>query len=405
MAKKKNQEEKEIEMFADLAKSIGGSLLSDQKPIKYFIDSGNLAVNRLCSPYFIGGGYPGGRIIEIRGPSMGGKSLWACNFARGVQLVDGLPVYLDAENALNPTFAARASHLEPSKLIHFRPKDGIECLEKAFLKIHNVARKFREQYADKPLGFIYDSISVSPAARELRETEISENFTEAEWKKKVGAKEQPGERARICNKEFRKLESTLDKMNTTIYVVNQLRQKIGVVYGNPEVGAVADTVMEFYSCVRLRVSAHKKIENKLGRIIGVNLKVKNIKNRLTDPFMEAEGIQLFYEKGVNPLSGLLTLLEQLERIKSTGKGVYTVCEPYAAGQDVSFRASKAANMVDVDVLYKCPALVDAKDEQQVRDYLAPYGEAISQTLSDDSIEKDISSEFFDGDDSDDVASR
>lgn len=403
MAKKK-QADIELDMYSELAKNTGGEILADQAPVKYFIDSGNLAVNCLCSGKMVGGGYPGGRIIEMVGPSMGGKSLWACNFVRGIQIIDGMPIYLDAENALNPTFAARASHLDPHKIVRFGPADGIESLEKAFLKIHNIIRKFREKYGDdKPLGFVYDSISVSPAARELRETEISEDFTEAEWKRVVGAKEQPGERAKICNKELRKAESVLAKANTTMFIINQLRQKIGVVYGNPEVSAVAGTVMEYYSCIRLRVSAHKKIENKLGKIIGVNLKVKNIKNRITEPFMEAEGIQLFYEKGVNPLSGLLTILEQMGRITCTGKGQYTVNEPWAGGLVCNFKASKAANMVETDVLFKCPTLVDAKDEQQLKDYLAPYGEAIDQTLSDDSIEKDIANEFFD--DEDDVASR
>lgn len=388
------QRKTESDVFAELAALAGGKLLGNEPPVNYYIDSGNLAVNFLMSGLFITGGYPGGRIIEMVGPSSGGKSLWGCNFSRGLQLVDGIPVYLDAENALNPQFAAKASHLNPYQLVHIRPRDGIVSLEKTFLKIHNIIRGFRET-SKKPLGFVYDSISVSPSERELRETTISEDFTEAEWKKKVGAKEQPGERARICNKEFRKLEPVLERADTTMLVINQLRQKIGVLYGSPEVSSTASTVLEYYSCVRLRVSAHKKIENKLGKVIGVNLKVKNIKNRIHAPFMEAEGIKLFYEKGVNPLSGLLTVLEQAERIEASGKGVYTVKDPWAGGEKIVFKASKAENSVDAEVLYKCPALVDAKDEKQVRDYLEVYGEVIEQSKGDDAVEKDITNEFFD----------
>jgi recombination protein RecA len=399
------QKKTEADMYADLASIAGAKLLGNEPPVNYYIDTGNLAVNFLMSGIFIGGGYPGGRIIELLGPSAGGKSLWGCNFARGLQVIDGVPVYLDAENALNPQFVAKASHLDPYKLVHVRPRDGIDCLERAFLKVHNIIRGFRSKNAKQPLGFVYDSISVSPSERELRETNISEDFTEAEWKRVVGAKEQPGERAKICNKEFRKLESVLEKTDTTMLVINQLRQKIGVVYGNPEVGSTASTVLEYYSCMRLRVSAHKKIENKLGRIIGINLKVKNIKNRINTPFMEAEGIQLFYEKGVNPLSGLLTLMEQAERIEATGKGTYRVKEPWAGGQNVTFRATKSANMVDAEVLYKCPALVDAKDEQQVRDYLSVFSEAINQSNSDDSVEKDITTEFFDEEENEDKAAN
>ncbi len=145
--------------------------------------------------------------------------------------------------------------------------------------------------------------------------------------------------------------------------------------------------------MRLRVSAHKKIENKLGRIIGVNLKVKNIKNRINEPFMLAEDIQLFYAKGINPLSGLLGVLEQIERIESLGKGTYRVKEPWANGQEVTFKGTKTANLMDMEVLCKCPALIDAKDEQQVKDYLFVYDEAIKQSIGEDIVEKDLSDEF------------
>ena len=320
---------------------------------------------------------------------MGGKTLWASNYTRGVQLVDGIPAYLDAENGLNPEFAARASHLNPKRVVLYKPKDDIECLEKAFLKIHNFINRVREAKNKQPIGFIYDSLSVSPSARELRETDLSEDFTQEEWKSVVGNKEQMGERAKIINKELRKLEPTLGMKNVTMLVVQQLRKNIGVMYGKKEVSAVANDAMEYYSCVRLRVSGQKKIENKLKRVIGANLKVANIKNRITSPFMVTEGVQLYYEKGINPLSGLLSVLIQTERVKLSGKGTYKVCEPWAGGQEINFKGSKVNNLVDIDLLLKCPALVDAKDEQEVRDYLEPYGSAIEQTLSDDNVEIEV----------------
>jgi len=383
------------DIFQELADKSGGTLLGNEPPVRYYIDSGNLAVNYLCSGKFFGGGFPGERIIEILGPSSGGKSLWACNLARGIQILGGIPIYLDTENALNPIFAAKASHLDPYKMVRITPKDGIDCLERAFLKIHNIIRAVRERGNDSPLLFIYDSIAVSPSERELSETYLSENFTEKEWKSVVGNKEQPGERAKICNKEFRKLEGVLSKNNATLLVVNQVRQKIGVRYGNPEVGSTASTVLEFYSCVRLRLSAHKKIENKLKKIIGVNLKVKNIKNRLFTPFVVAENVQLFYEKGVNPLSGLLTLLLQEGRITTSGKGTYAIKEPWASGQEITFRANKTNNTIDAETLLKCPALVDAKDESEVQTYLDTFSEAINHSLSDDVVERELNDEEMD----------
>lgn len=393
MARKKTTE---ADVMSDLAKDLGGKLLSEQGPINFFIDTGNLAVNWVCSNRFMGGGLPGGRIIEILGPSSGGKSYWASNAVRGVQFLDGLAAYLDAENAMNAEFAARTSHIDPAQLIHFRPRDNMECLEKVFLKIHNVMRKVRAKYKEKPLFFVLDSISVPPSARELKETGLSENFTEAEWKKVVGKKEQPGERARVCNKEFRKLESILEKNDATLLVVNQIRQKIGQCYGSPETASTAATVLEFYSCLRLRVSAHKRIENKkLKKVIGINLKVKNLKNRINTPYLVAEDIQLFWDKGVNPLSGLLVALEQSERIVKAGKGIYKINEPWAGGkEDATFRATKSKNTVDVETLCAYPALIDAKNEEEIRDYLAIFGDAIAMSDSEDIEEGDLTDDLL-----------
>jgi recombination protein RecA len=388
-----NKKKTDTDIFSELAKDTGGAILADEPPVRYFIDTANLAVNYICSKKFIGGGLPGGRIIELLGPSSGGKSLWGMHVCRGVQSIDGIPVYLDTENALNPDFARDVCHINPKNLVRFTPARGIDCLERLFLKVHNIIRKVREKDHDKPLAFVYDSIAVSPSERELRETGLSENFTDAEWKKVVGRQEQPGERAKICNKEFRKLESVLEKTDTTMLVINQIRQKIGVVYGNPEVGSTASTVLEFYACVRLRVSAHKKIENtKLKKMIGVNLKVKNIKNRVATPFMEAEDVQLFFDKGVHPLSGLLSVLEKAERIESVGKGTYKVKEPWAEGKDYEFKATKKMNSVEPQVLCDCPALVDAKTADEVREYLAPFSDVMNQTLSEDVAEKEVQEE-------------
>ncbi len=126
----------------------------------------------------------------------------------------------------------------------------------------------------------------------------------------------------------------------------------------------------------------------MGTAQGINLKVRNIKNRCTAPFLEAEGVQLFWKDGVNPLSGLLTSLIQSGRIDKAGNGVYKVLEPWAAGAEIKFRASKARNDVDAETLYKCPALVDAKDEQELRDYISIFGSAIGQSANEENEEID-----------------
>jgi len=379
------KQKKNDDLFAELAEDFGGEVLNAIPPVKFFVDTGNLALNYICSGKFMGGGVPAGKIIELYGPESSGKSLWGMNILRGTQAIGGIPVHLDCENAVNSEFAAKASHIDLSKIVRFAP----DCLEAVFAKIFNIIRKVREKDTERPLVFVYDSIAVSPSERELRETTVSENPTPTEWKQKVGSKEQPGERAKIINRELRKLEALLEKNNATLVVMNQTRKKIGVFMGSDET-TTSGEALKFYAGLRLRTSTQKKIDNKkLGTLIGVNLKIKNVKNRIFRPFAEVEGVQLYFEKGVNPLSGLLTCLEQAERIEKVSNGVYKVLEPWAAGQEIKFRGSKARNDVDAETLLKCPALIDAKDEQEVKDYLALFGEAIDQGMSEDVEEIDV----------------
>jgi recombination protein RecA len=379
-------------LFAEIARKTGGEILAEIAPVKYFVDTGNLALNFINSGHFMGGGIPGGRISEIYGPSASSKTLLGTNIIRGAQALNGFAIYLDCENALNGEFAAAASHLDVNRVIRHAP----ECLEAVFSKIHNVIRLVRERDKDVPLIFVYDSISVSPCARELRETTLSEDYSQAEFKKKVGAKEQPGERARVCSRELRKLNPILAKNNATLVVINQTRQKIGVMYGNPETTGGGGTALEFYASCRIRTQSQKKIENtKLGTFIGVNVKVANKKNRTFAPFWEAEGLQLYFKDGINPLSGLLDCLIKSERIEAIGKGRYKVNSPWAGSETIDFTATKASGIVEADVLCKCPALVDATDAQQILDYLNVFGDAIRRSDSSDVTETAVPGENWD----------
>jgi len=381
MAKKKTNDKSALSL--KLAKR-GGKILKDTEPIKYWIDTGNFAMNYICSGRFMGGGIPGRRITEIYGPESSGKSLWATNVVRGAQVLGGIPVYMDCENSLSSEFVEKASHVDLDNVHVFTP----ETLEATFLKIHNIIRDIREEDKDSPIVIIYDSLSSSQPDRESRETLISENPTKTEWKRIVGAREQPGERAKIVSKELRKLNPILEKYNATLLILNQIRMKIGVLYGNPETAGVGEA-LKFYAGCRLRTATAKKILNKLKVSIGVNLKVVNKKNKCFRPFAESEGIQLYYDVGVDPLSGLLSILLQSERVVPDGKGVYKVAEPWAGGETVKFKANKETNRVPAEPLLACPGVVDAKDEKEVQDYLSVFDAAIQQTLSDDNEEIDV----------------
>ena len=228
MARKKETAEDDI--FSQLASETGGEVVGEgEKASKYFIDTGNLAINYCCSGKFMTGGIPGGRLTEIYGPSASSKSLLGTNLLFGCQKLGGVPILIDSENAINKDFIKKASHADLNKIVRYTP----ETLEKCFHVMYRAIEVVRsnKKYEDKPIVIVYDSISVSPCGREFRETELPDDFTKEQFKKIVGGNEQPGERAKICSKELRKLNTVMEENNVSVVIMNQIRDKIGVMYG------------------------------------------------------------------------------------------------------------------------------------------------------------------------------
>lgn len=393
--KKATESMDEAELMAKLAMDSGCDVLADLDSVKYFFDTGNLAVNFVLSGRFIKGGIPGNKITEVYGPSSSGKSLLASNALYGCQKIGGASVILDCENATNGEFMAKTSHLNLKTVLRATPMS----LESAFLKIHNITRRMRETFGpDKPLLFVYDSISVSPCERELKETSLPDGYKAADWKKLVGRKEQPGERAKVCSAELRKLQAVLEPQNITVLIINQTREKIGVLYGSPETTAGGGNALPFYASCRFRTATRKKIENKrLDTFAGVNMHVKNVKNRTFRPYVETQGVQLFFDNGINPISGLLSCLIESERVAASSPGNYYVMPDYLPEglAEYKFKASKVRNDVPLELILNCPALVDAADRAEVEAYIAPFMNAINNSLSDDFEEKAVASEESD----------
>lgn len=382
MAKKKENKNSEEALFAEIASETDGDVLGDMEGAKYYIDTGSLAVNYICSGKFIKGGIPAGRITEVYGPSSSGKSLLASNILYGCQKLNGFPIILDCENATNAEFMAKTSHLNLKKVLRYAPI----TLERAFSKIHTAVKIIRGKVGpDVPIIIVYDSISVSPCERELRETQLPDNYKPTDWKKIVGAKEQPGERAKVCAKELRKLQAKLQETNVTVMIINQTREKIGVMYGNPETTGGGGNSLPFYASCRLRTATRKKIENtRLKTFAGVNMHVKNVKNRSFRPFVESEGIQLYFDTGVNPLTGLLSCLVQSERVTGSGGNFSVAADFLPDGKEVyKFKSSLTRNDVPLQVLLDCPKLVDAESTNEVQEYMNAFGESIRNGNSTD----------------------
>lgn len=379
------------DFFSSLAKETGGDILNDIDSVNYFVDTGNLALNYICSGKFITGGIPGGKLTEIYGPSSSAKSLIGNNILYGCQKMGGVPVLLDCENSANKEFIETASHIDNKKLLRYSP----QSLEDVFSKMYSVIDKVRKKNKDIPIVIVYDSIGVSPSARELREVDLPEDYDKATYKKIVGGNEQPGERAKICSRELRKLNSVMADTGATVIILNQTREKIGIMFGNPETTAGGGNALPFYASCRLRPQTQKKIEKKItakkNKILGVNLKIKNVKNKTHKPFVESEGIQLLFDRGVNPLSGLLSCLLEEERLIAKGAGNFIIKDEFLGEnkEDNKFKASIERNDVPIEILINNPKLIDAESKEEVESYMKPYMAAINFQLADDTIEVEV----------------
>jgi len=376
------------DLFKEIASETGGDVLDKIDSVNYFVDTGSLALNYICSGRFIDGGIPGGKLTEIYGPSSSAKSLFGNNILFGCQKMGGIPVLLDCENSANKEFIMKASHCDLNKVLRYTP----QSLEEVFSKMYSVIEKIRKKDSERPIVIVYDSIGVSPSARELREVDLPENYDKATYKRIVGGNEQPGERAKICSRELRKLNTVMEKSGATVIILNQTREKIGIMFGNPETTAGGGNALPFYASCRIRPQTQRKIEKKItakkNKILGVNIKLKNVKNKTHKPFVESEGVQLLFDKGINPLSGLLTCLLEAERLEAKGAGNFIIKSEYLGDdkEDNKFKASLEKNEMPLDVVLNHPLLINASSREQAETYFAPYMDAINFEISGDVVE-------------------
>lgn len=258
MARKKQEKENldivstSDDIFSELLKTTKANTMDTAGKCPYFIDTGNLALNYMCSGRFATGGIPGGRITEVFGPPATSKSLLGYCCLASCQRLGGISVLLDCERASNAEFAEKAAHLNASRLITYEPI-SIEEVEKKIIAATNAIRKHYGK--DIPILFVWDSIGVSPTEREWAEVGLPENPTAAQIKA-VGS-ERPGERARAAGDLLRKINPFINENNATLYIINQIRSKIGVMFGC------------FHYNSRVVLADGRKI--KIGKIVNQNM--------------------------------------------------------------------------------------------------------------------------------------
>jgi len=225
------------------------------------------------------GGIPRGRITEIYGPESGGKTTLALHVIAQAQRRGGVAAFIDAEHALDPNYA-QALGVDTDDLLISQPDTGEQALEIAELLVRSGA---------------VDVIVVDSVAALVPAAEIEGEMGDAHV----------GLQARLMSQALRKLTAVLAKSNTAAIFINQLREKVGVMYGNPET-TPGGRALKFYASIRLDVRRVGQPIKKKDTAIGNRVKVKVTKNKLAPPFKEVE-LELYFGRGIDPMADLVTV--------------------------------------------------------------------------------------------------
>ena len=292
------------------------------------IPTGNLLIDRALGV----GGFARGRIVEIYGPESSGKTTLTLTAIAQAQKSGGLAAFIDAEHALDPQYAARLG-VNLDDLLVSQPSSGEEALQICEALVRSNAIDV----------IVVDSVAALVTKQEL-EGEIGDST--------VGAQ------ARLMSAALRKLTSFISKARTVCIFTNQIREKIGVMFGNPET-TPGGRALKFYASVRVDIRRIGQIKGSDGVIAGNRTKIKVVKNKVAPPFTECE-FDIMYNEGISSVGSLLDLATEYDIIQKRGSWISYNGSQIAQGRDAAKEALKSNPELYAEIEEQVKAKMDEK---------------------------------------------
>lgn len=292
------------------------------------IPTGNLLIDRALGV----GGFARGRVVEIYGPESSGKTTLTLTAIAQAQKSGGLAAFIDVEHALDPQYAARLG-VNLDDLLVSQPNSGEEALQICEALVRSNAIDV----------IVVDSVAALVTKQEL-EGEIGDST--------VGAQ------ARLMSAALRKLTSFISKARTVCIFTNQIREKIGVMFGNPET-TPGGRALKFYASVRVDIRRIGQIKGSDGSVTGNRTKIKVVKNKVAPPFTECE-FDIMYNEGISSVGSLLDLAMEYDIIQKRGSWISYNGSQIAQGRDAAKEALKSNQELYSEIEEQVKAKMDEK---------------------------------------------